>query len=504
MIRAGRAVGAQAKAGPPQAIADVVAAVTSSPDTGEAMARAAHAIAGAEDATLVEIWGGLSPRELVRRGAWCDDAARATRLAKDAGGRADLQAVLNGTDVVEWRAGLDPPDGTSALLETLSATRLVTLAARVDGNTAGALTVVQRGPSAKTTAAERKRFGTLAQVLAGPLHAAGAHDTDEAAARQIAALQAGSRAVVSLVESDQAVDAVRQQIAALVGGADCRVRVLLRTEADAYTEFPPRGAADGPGGLEFEGASDIEERALAERRTVTAATPGTVRLATPLLLRGAPLGFLTLVSGRERPLSAGETGAVEALAQQICLALDVARLRRAVERLTTIDTMTGLRNREFLFERMAAEIARAKRYREPLSLLLVDFDDFARFNASHSNREGNRLLRTAANLVKTCVRTEVDVVCRFDGEEFAILLPNTPPIAQGAGVVAERIRTAIETTEFHDDLDRRLSRMTVSLGVAGFPTHAEDGEDLIGLACEALQAAKAAGKNRVGVYNLQR
>ena len=227
-------------------------------------------------------------------------------------------------------------------------------------------------------------------------------------------------------------------------------------------------------------------------------------LATPLSSRGAPLGFLTLISGRERQLSPGEVLAVESLAQQVCLALDVARLRRAVQRLTTIDTMTGLRNREFLFERLAAEIARAKRYREPLALILVDFDDFAQFNAKHGNREGNRLLRTAANLVKTSVRADIDVTCRFGGEEFAVLLPNTLAAARGAGIVAERIRGTIEATQFRDDYDNRLSHMTVSLGVAGFPVHAEDGEDLIGLACEALQAAKAAGKNRVGLYSLQR
>jgi diguanylate cyclase (GGDEF)-like protein len=504
MVGAGRRVATRAKTGRQQAIADVVAALASSPDAHEALTRAAEAVGGAEGASLVQIWAGATADELVCRASWSDSEAKAADVVTDPAGRTDLHAVLNGTDLVEWRAGQNASGEAAALLDACRATRLVTLAARVDGHAAGALTVAQRGPSTKPTAAERKRLATLAQLLASPLRAAGAHETDESAARQITALRAAGRAVACLQESDQAVDAVKEQVAALVGGTDCRVRVLLRTDSGTFTEFPPRGAEDGQGGLEFEGTTDIEERALVERRTVTAVTPGAVRLATPLLLRGAPLGFLTLISGRNAPFSPAEILTVESLAQQVCLVLDMARLRRAVQRLTTIDTLTGLRNREFLFERLAAEVARARRYREPLSLVLLDVDDFAQFNAKHGNREGNRLLRTAANLVRTSIRANVDVACRFGGGEFALLLPNTLAAARGAGVVAERIRRTIEGTQFRDDYDNRLSRVTVSLGIAGFPVHAEDGEDLIGLACEALQAAKKAGKNRVGLYSLQR
>lgn len=495
-------MGSRPKTEGPQTIADVSAALASTQDVGEAMARAAKAIGGAEQASLVQIWSGSTADDLVCRGAWCTADDEAPR-PDDPGERADLRAVLNGTDVVEWRAGLDPPEGAAALLEALSATRLVTLATRLDDRPAGALTLVQQGPAARLTPAERRRFATLAQLLAGPIHTVSAHEAGERATREIAALRAASRAVASLVESDQVVEAVKEQIAALIGGADCRVRVLLRSNSSSYTEFPPRAATDGRGGLECVSPTDLEERALADRRTAIATIPGMIGLATPLLLRGAPLGYLTVSSRREPALSDGEILAVESLAQQVCLALDMARLRRCVQRLTTMDTVTGLPNREFLFERLAAEIARARRYREPLSLIVIDFDDFARFNACHGNREGNRVLRSAANLVKTGLRADVDVACRLGGEEFAVLLPNTPAVAQGAGVVAERIRETIEATRFRDGHDKRLSHMTVTLGVAGFPMHAEDGEDLVGLACEALRAAKAAGKNRVGLYGLQ-
>ncbi len=485
-------------------IEDVIAALASSEDVDEAMARAAKAIAGAQEASLVQIWAGATPAELVCRGMWLEGGQCPADPPAERRGRSDLDAVLNGADMVVWGAGQEPDETTAAILGRCAASRLVTVAARVNGHAAGAITLAQNAPSAKPNAAERRRLETLAQLLGAALRTTTERPADAAAARQIAALQAGSRAVASLVESDQAVEAIKAQIAALVGVAGCGVRVLLRADPDAYTEFPPRGADNGRAGLALESPTDLEERALAERRTISAATAGALCLATPLLLRSAPLGFLTLTARRDQPLSPGEVAAVEALAQQVCLALDMARLRRAVQRLTTIDTLTGLKNREFLFERLTAEIARARRYREPLSFVLVDLDDFAAFNARYGNREGNRLLRTAANLVMASVRTDVDVVCRFGGEEFAALLPSTLPTANGAGVVAERIRRTIDATQFRDEHDKRLGHITVSLGVAGFPVHAEDGEDLVALAGEALRAAKAAGKNRVGLYGQRR
>jgi diguanylate cyclase (GGDEF)-like protein len=229
-----------------------------------------------------------------------------------------------------------------------------------------------------------------------------------------------------------------------------------------------------------------------------------VRIAAPLQLRGAPLGYLALIAARSQPITTFEVEGIDVLAQQICAALELARLRRSVQRLTTIDTMTGLRNREFLFERLAAEIARAKRYKQPLSLVIVDFDDLRRFNSRHGNLEGNRLLRTSANLVKMSVRDGVDVVCRYSGGEFALLLPNTLASAKGAGAVAERIRRMIETMQFRDENDHKLSHVTASLGIAGLPTHAEDADELLELAVEAVKGAKAAGKNRVGLYNAPR
>jgi diguanylate cyclase (GGDEF)-like protein len=485
-----------------QTVAAVAAALTTSDDVGACLAAAAGAIAEAEGACRVEIWGGTSAQALTCVAAWGDGDTRSSDTA-DLDARPDLAAVLDGGPGVEWRAGGGLATAAAALLERHGATRARTLALRAGDRALGALTVLQAGPSTKATAAERARLELVAQLLAGVVRSAGAADLGETAGRRAAAVRDAARAVAVFMESDRAVDVIRAQVATLIGG-DCRARVYLRTDQGAYAEFPPRPPDERVAGLEDEGPTELERRAIDQGRTQAVAAAGAVRVATPLLLRGTPLGYLSAIATRDRPLAADEIETIETLAQQVCLALDIARLRRSVQRLTTIDTLTGLKNREFLFERMTAEMARAQRYKEPLSLLLIDFDDFARFNARHGNREGNRVLRTAANLVKMSVREQVDVACRYGGAQFAVLLPNTRAAASGAGVVAERIRRTIETTRFRDENDNKLAPMTVSLGVAGYPVHADDVEDLVSLAAEALRAAKAAGKNRVGLYTARR
>jgi len=498
-------VASSPRKGPQESVAAIAAALTASDDTEERFAAAAAAIAAAADACHVEIWGGTGPEAVVRRAVWsgAGDAAAAGPGGAGADERPDLEAVFAGDSWVEWRAGEGLDKAAAAVLERHGATRAVTFPLSVGTRTVGAVTIMQSGPTTKVAAAERRRLQLLGPPLAGAVDAAAVTATAVPALRRADALRTASQAVAMAVECDQAVEAVIREVAGMIEGAECRARVLLRSDAGTYVEFPPRQDDKGDG-LAQQRPSKAEQKAVDERRTVTAVADQAISLATPLLLRGALLGFISVSATRSRPFEADEVRDIEALAQQISLSLDIARLRRSVQRLTTIDTLTGLNSREFLFERLAAEIARAHRYSEPLSLVLADLDDFRHFNARNGNHEGNRLLRQAASLMRMSVRDQVDVVCRYGGEEFALVLPNTPATASGAGVVAERVRTAIGRTHFHDEDDNPLGYMTVSLGVAGFPVHAEDTEDLVSLAAEALHAAKAAGKNRVGLYKLGR
>ena len=156
------------------------------------------------------------------------------------------------------------------------------------------------------------------------------------------------------------------------------------------------------------------------------------------------------------------------------------------------DALTQLYNYRFFRERVAQEAERVRRYGDELSLLMIDVDDFKHFNDRHGHQAGNQALQTLATVFLDNVRS-MDVVTRYGGEEFTVLLPATG--RSGAIVAAEKIRQAVENSGLGTDVAG--SPLTVSIGVATFLVDAKDPDALIERADCALYTAKAAGKNRV-------
>ena len=187
----------------------------------------------------------------------------------------------------------------------------------------------------------------------------------------------------------------------------------------------------------------------------------------------------------------------------------VIRERERELRLMVIkDQMTGLYNRGYFFKMLNSEIQRSLRYEHVFSIILIDIDDFKRYNDTFGHLEGDRLIKLVAETFRDNVRRsetdpsyDVDVPCRYGGEEFVIILPETPPkatpdtglVASGmnAHAFAERIRREVEA------LDLDGNRVTVSIGAASFPYHGTDPDSLVRAADDALYRAKRAGKNRV-------
>ncbi len=167
---------------------------------------------------------------------------------------------------------------------------------------------------------------------------------------------------------------------------------------------------------------------------------------------------------------------------------------RRLRYLATTDALTGLLNRGSLATEFLRELDRARRYGRLLSLLLLDIDNFKTVNDTHGHLAGDEVLRQIAALIATQVRTH-DVIGRYGGEEFAVLLPETGE--QGATAIAERLRKTIAEHEFAWE-NVRLD-LTVSIGMAGVnPDNADTSiEEFIGRADAALLRAKSSGKNRV-------
>lgn len=185
---------------------------------------------------------------------------------------------------------------------------------------------------------------------------------------------------------------------------------------------------------------------------------------------------------------------LSAVANDLAVAAENSRLFGLSQHLAITDELTGLYNYRQLMTRLDQEVGRALRYGHSLSLLMIDLDDFKRFNDTFGHRAGDIALADVAEVLRGCVR-EIDLVARYGGEEFAVLLPESEET--GAATVAEKIRAAVAARRFADSEGIRCCELTASIGLATLPAHAADKESLLKTSDDALYNAKNGGKNRV-------
>lgn len=204
---------------------------------------------------------------------------------------------------------------------------------------------------------------------------------------------------------------------------------------------------------------------------------------------GESLGILAMKGLAEKDI---ETFSI--LTDQLSLGLKRAQLYKRLEELAITDSTTLLFTRRYCLERLQEELARSIRRKLWLSFLMADIDHFKRYNDQFGHLVGDVVLRQVARIIKGELR-EIDLVGRYGGEEFLILLAQTDK--QGAKLAAERIRQAVESQTIRA-YDEKLG-VTLSLGVATFPEDGGEAKELIDKADIALYRAKKQGRNRVCV-----
>src|SRR5262245_11590134 len=219
-------------------------------------------------------------------------------------------------------------------------------------------------------------------------------------------------------------------------------------------------------------------------------------LAMPLLSRGRLIGVLVTV-GRQRIGSFTNRDArlLSILLEPAALAIDNALLLKKSEELSVTDDLTKLYNSRYLNATLRREVERSKRYRTPVSLIFLDLDGFKDVNDEHGHLWGSRTLVEVGRVIGSTVR-EIDVVSRFGGDEFTVILPQTGP--EGAAIIAERIRQKIAETTFLASYGLNV-RITASLGIASFPDHGRTKDDLLARADQAMYTVKGRGKNGVAL-----
>ena len=218
----------------------------------------------------------------------------------------------------------------------------------------------------------------------------------------------------------------------------------------------------------------------------------------PLRCRARTIGALialdTVPSAQAPALTPGAMTALRVVLEGPALALDTTLQLRRVEALSVTDDLTSLYNSRYLNQVLRRESKRASRSGRPLSLLFLDLDGFKSVNDRHGHLCGSRALVEAARVIRGCAR-ETDVVGRFGGDEFAVVLPDTG--SEGAVAVGERVRERIAAHTFLKASDGLDIHLTTSVGVATLPDVAASAEELIKAADTAMYRVKDRGKNGV-------
>ena len=236
---------------------------------------------------------------------------------------------------------------------------------------------------------------------------------------------------------------------------------------------------------------DVEDPAADRAEVATLREEGARMLAMiPLIAKGQSVGLVELTSEGFMDLNPSRLALARTMANEAAMALENARLYDAARSLADRDPLTGFFNHRFLYERLGEEIVRARRAHQPLSLLLLDVDDFKLVNDTFGHQFGDRCLVHLGEVIRSTLRAS-DVPARYGGDEFAVILPDTGE--EAARSAADRISDALQRNPFVAD-GRGPVPVGVSIGAASLNATTRTPGELVGTADARMYAAKLAGR----------
>jgi diguanylate cyclase (GGDEF)-like protein len=216
-------------------------------------------------------------------------------------------------------------------------------------------------------------------------------------------------------------------------------------------------------------------------------------LCAPLISRGRTIGVVEIINRQGGRFTQADLEILLTLVEPCAIAIENAILFQKTEQLTITDDLTRLFNSRYLNVYIGREIKRCKRHGIPLSVIFLDLDGFKKINDQYGHLAGSRTLAEVGGILAQAVR-ESDILARYGGDEFVVVLPETPP--SGAMVIAERIRRAIEIHSFLEAQGLQ-AHISASFGISSYPDHALTPEGLIQKADQAMYRVKERDKNGV-------
>ncbi len=280
----------------------------------------------------------------------------------------------------------------------------------------------------------------------------------------------------------------------LTGPAGSRIQVAAKGKlSEAQLRFVLATVLDEPVDELVEGEDDRIHPPVAELVDPAKTTPGFgAHCIFGLKIHLKSLGSISAYFDDEAAMSARVTEHLSLLAQELAPTARLLTMYQENQRLAVSDGLTGLYNVRYLHRRLDESYENHRRYGRTFSVVMVDLDHFKQINDNHGHGAGDGVIQQVARLLLEQVRTG-DVVARYGGDEFALLLPETA--AEGAIVLAERLRQAVRQTRFAEGSTRL--RLSSSIGVAEVSERCGDGMAVLAEADAGLYAAKAAGRNAV-------
>jgi len=218
-------------------------------------------------------------------------------------------------------------------------------------------------------------------------------------------------------------------------------------------------------------------------------------ISVPLVVKKRLSGVLNLHKPEVASFSETEIKLVQAIANQAAIAIENSQLYEKARNLSNTDELTGLANRRHFQMILKREMAQAQRFHSHFTLMIIDIDHFKAYNDTHGHLRGDIVLKRVAQLFLQNTRG-IDLVARFGGEEFVVLLPKTEK--DGALAAGEKLRACIMAEKFPGAEESQPNKLlTISVGIAAYPTDSKDIYELLDLADRALYRSKEGGRNRV-------